>query len=95
MQFTGRLLRKYREMSMDDIARCKKHRRTRKKKIDSHKHFIDHQIDLMEEDGIVNAQAIFDKVIRLGYSGSDRMLRRYVSRRISRRKSPTRIYVKR
>lgn len=85
-------VRKYREMSMDDIAQYRRHRRTRKKKVDSHKQFIDHQIELMEEDGVVNAQAIFDKVIRLGYCGSDRTLRRYVRTRIRKRNSQSRIY---
>lgn len=74
-------------MSMDDIAHYKQTRRTRKKKVDSHKRFIDHQIELMEEDGVINAQAIFNKVIRLGYSGSDRTLRRYVNHRIHKLKS--------
>ncbi|MGB3975815.1 MAG: IS21 family transposase [bacterium] len=85
-------VRKYRGMSMDDIAHYKQTRRARKKKVDSHRRFIDHQIELMEEDGVINAQAIFNKVIRLGYSGSDRTLRRYVNHRIHKRKHAVRIY---
>ncbi|MBN1296611.1 IS21 family transposase [bacterium] len=85
-------VRKYRDMSMDDISKYKKTRARRKRKVDDYKSFIDNQLELMEEDGVINAQAIYNRVIRLGYSGSDRTLRRYVKIRMGKRKKPPRIY---
>lgn len=85
-------VRKYRDMPMDEIAEKHKNCKRRKRKVDEYKGFIDDQLKLMEEDGVINAQAIFDKVWKKGYMGSARTLRRYVQHRLCKRKKRQRIY---
>ena len=92
LRIDRKTVRKYREMKMDEIAEYYKKRRYRKKKVDVFRSFIDNQLELMEEDGVINAQAIFDKIIGKGFSGAPRTLRRYIFNRIGKRTKQKRIY---
>jgi transposase len=92
LKMDRKTVRKYRDMDMDEIAEYRRIRKRRKLKVDIYKSFIDKQLELMEEDGVINAQAIFDKIITKGFSGSPRTLRRYVSSRIGKRKKQARTY---
>ena len=92
LKIDRKTVRKYRDMPMDEIAEKHKNSQRRKRKVDEYRGFIDKQLDLMEEDGVINAQAIFDKVLKQGYEGSARTLRRYVQHRMGKRKKRQRIY---
>ena len=83
---------KYRDMDMDDIVEYRKRKKHRKAKTDNFKEFIDDQLMKMEEDGVINAQAIYDKIMAMGYNGSARTLRRYVHQRMGKRIKYRRIY---
>lgn len=83
---------KYRDMDIDEIAEYRKRRKYRKNKTNDFKEFIEDQLKKMEEDGVINAQAIYDKIIAMGYDGSARTLRRYVHQRMGKRVKRQRIY---
>lgn len=92
LKMDRKTVRKYRDLEMDEIADYRRLRKHRKRKVDAFKTFIDDQVNLMEEDGVINAQAIFDKVVGKGFSGASRTLRRYVTTRVGKRKKQQRIY---
>jgi transposase len=48
--------------------------------VDHYKDWVDHRVKVMAEDGVINGQAIYEELKKLGYEGSARSLRRYISR---------------
>lgn len=85
-------VRKYVGMSMDDVAAEKTRARTRSKKVDKFGKAIEMWLKNMEDDGVINAQAICDHLRKLGYTGSARTVRRYVAVRVTKRRKHTRVY---
>jgi transposase len=79
-------VRKYRDQPFDVIAENQRKAKRRKRKLDRFRSVIDNKIQLMQADGVINAQAIYDEIAKQGYAGSPRSVRRYVMAR-SRRKS--------
>lgn len=73
-------VRKYRNMSMDEVAAYRKAAKMRTKKLDRYKKLIRKRLDAMIEDGVLNAQAIFEELTEHGYGGSERTVRRYVEK---------------
>ena len=72
-------VRKYRDLSVEEIAVDRGRARRRSRKVDDFEDWIRHRVEAMAEDGVINAQAIYEQLKGLGYTGSPRTLRRYVS----------------
>ena len=73
-------VRKYRELSMEEVAADRRRSEQRRKKLDAYGKWIEQRVELMVADGVVNAQAIYDELKTLGYVGSARSVRRWVTR---------------
>ncbi len=73
-------VRKYRDLTVEEIAVYRRQSKRRSRKVDHYKDWIGHRVKMMAEDGVINAQAIYEELKKLGYEGSARSLRRYVSR---------------
>lgn len=71
-------VRKYRDLNMDQIAREREAGQERKQKLDDYKEWIRARVERMTEDGVINAQSLYDEVKKLGYDGSGRSVRRFV-----------------
>jgi transposase len=71
--------RKYRDMTVEQIAEYRKKRKSRPKKLGKFAKFIEDEIERMAQDGVINAQAMFEKIKAQGYQGAPRSVRRYVS----------------
>lgn len=71
-------VRKYRDLSMEEIA--KKHRESgrRRRNLDAYEKWLRYQVERMAEDGVINAQSLYDQLLELGYTGSARSVRRRV-----------------
>jgi len=72
-------VRKYRDLTPEDIAVYRSRTKRRSRKVDDFEDWIRHRVDAMAEDGVINSQAIYEEIKGLGYTGSARTLRRYVS----------------
>jgi transposase len=70
--------RKVSEVARELVYRRQSKRRSRK--VDHYKDWVGHRVKVMAEDGVINAQAIYEELKKLGYEGSARSLRRYISR---------------
>lgn len=73
-------VRKYRDMPVDKIAAHRSESKRRSRKVDKYQEWIEERIQAMAEDGVINAQAIYEELRSLGYEGSARTVRRFVSR---------------
>ena len=71
-------VRKYRDMEMDQIAEYRRARRRRKRGLSSCAKWIEERVEAMAEDGVINAQAIYEQLKPLGFQGSARSVRRFV-----------------
>jgi transposase len=74
-----RTVRKYRDLTPEDVAVYRARTKRRSRKVDDFEDWIRHRVEAMAEDGVINSQAIYEEIKRLGYEGSARTLRRYVS----------------
>lgn len=92
LKIDRKTVRKYRDMTFEEVADYHRTTRTRKRKLDKFKEIIDKKILAMQEDGVVNAQSIYGELMRLGYSGSPRSLRRYVETRSRKTSKKSRTY---
>ena len=72
-------VRKYRDLTPEEIAAYRSGTKRRSRKVDDFEDWIEHRVEAMAEDGVINSQAIFEVLKDLGYEGSSRTLRRYVS----------------
>lgn len=72
-------VRKYRDLSPEDIAVYRARTKRRSRKVDDFEDWIRRRVEAMAEDGVINSQAIYEEIKGLGYEGSARTLRRYVS----------------
>jgi transposase len=72
-------VRKYRDLTPEEIAIYRSQAKRRSRKVDHYKDWIRHRVKVMAEDGVINSQAIYEELKALGYRGSARTLRRYVS----------------
>jgi transposase len=73
-------VRKYRDLTVEEIAVYRRQSKRRSRKVDHYKDWVDHRVKVMAEDGVINGQAIYEELKKLGYEGSARSLRRYISR---------------
>jgi transposase len=73
-------VRKYRDLTPEDIALYRSRAQRRSRKVDDFEDWIRYRVEAMAEDGVINSQAIYEELKGLGYEGSARTLRRYVSR---------------
>ena len=71
-------VRKYRDMEMDQIAEYRRARRRRKRGLSSYAKWIEERVEAMAEDGVINAQSIYEQLKPLGFQGSARSVRRFV-----------------
>lgn len=81
LKIDRKTVRKYRDETFDVIANKRKEGAVRTRKLEKFRSFIDSKIQLMEEDGVINGQAIYDEIRKRGYEGSARSVRRYVMSR--------------
>ncbi len=72
-------VRKYRDLTPEDIAEYRSRTKRRSRKVDDFEDWVRHRVNAMAEDGVINSQAIYEEIKGLGYEGSARTLRRYVS----------------
>jgi transposase len=72
-------VRKYGTMPMEEVAEYRRHSKERTQKLDRYRRWIEQRVEEMALDGVINAQAIYEQLKRLGYSGSARSVRRLVS----------------
>ncbi len=84
-------VRKYRDMTHEDIAKKMNQNKKRSKKVDKFKDYINKRIKEYEAEGKINCESLFYELKELGYKGSARTLRRYVSR-FRKDKGKRRIY---
>jgi transposase len=74
-----RTVRKYRDLTPEQIAVYRNSTKRRSRKVDDFEDWIRYRVEVMAEDGVINSQAIYEDLKGLGYEGSARTLRRYVS----------------
>ena len=72
-------VRKYRDLTPEDIAEYRSRTKRRSRKVDDFEDWVRHRVNAMAEDGVINSQSIYEEIKGLGYEGSARTLRRYVS----------------
>jgi len=72
-------VRKYRDLTPEEVAVYRAGTKRRSRKVDDFEGWIRHRVEAMAEDGVINSQAIYEEIKGLGYEGSPRTLRRYVS----------------
>lgn len=71
-------VRKYRDQTMEEIAGEREADQKRRQKLDDYKDWIKSRVKRMAEDGVINAEAIYHELEKLGYAGSARSVRRFV-----------------
>jgi transposase len=72
-------VRKYRALTPEEIAVYRNSSKRRSRKVDDFEDWIRYRVEAMAADGVINAQAVYEELKGLGYEGSARTLRRYVS----------------
>jgi transposase len=72
-------VRKYRNLSEKEIRRMRKNARRRSRKIDGFLDWLKVRVGEYEEQGVVNSECIHRELVEMGYEGSARTVRRYVS----------------
>jgi transposase len=72
-------VRKYRDLSEEEIRRGRRRARRRKRSIDGYLDWLKERVSEYEDDGVVNAESIYRELVAMGYRGSARTVRRCVS----------------
>ena len=80
LRIDRKTVRKYRDMEMDAVADMRVQARKRSRKVTRFKEWLETRMEAQLEDGLLNAQALFHEAQKIGYKGSARTLRRFVSR---------------
>ena len=62
-------VRKYRDLTVEEIAVYRRQSKRRSRKVDHYKDWVGHRVKVMAEDGVINAQAIYEELKNLGYEG--------------------------
>lgn len=92
LRIDRKTVRKYRDQPFEVIGANQRKAKRRKRKLDDFRSLVDHKIQLMQEDGVINAQAIYDEIVKAGYAGSPRSVRRYVMARSRKKAQKERTY---
>ena len=82
--------RKYRDWSVEEIKEMRGRACRRSSKIENFKKWLKDRVGEYEEEGVVNCESLYRELIELGYKGSVRTVRRFVSK--IRTKKAGRIY---
>jgi transposase len=72
-------VRKYRDLSEEEIRRGRRQSRRRRRSIDGYLDWLKDRVGEYEEDGVVNAESIYRELVAMGYKGSARTVRRCIS----------------
>ena len=54
-------VRKYRDLTVEEIAVYRRQSKRRSRKVDHYKDWVGHRVKVMAEDGVINAQAIYEE----------------------------------
>ncbi len=71
-------VRKYRNRDIAQIAHEREAGQTRKRNLDDFEPWIRAKVKRMAEDGVINAESIYNELKKLRYEGSSRSVRRFV-----------------
>ncbi len=79
LKIDRKTVRKYQALTPEEMAAYRNSTKRRSRKVDDFEDWIRYRVEAMAEDGVINAQAVYEELKGLGYQGSARTLRRYVS----------------
>lgn len=85
LQMDPKTIRKYRDMDMETFAELKRQSIRPSEQEKQFESWIEQKLETMIEDGLINAQVIYQEIKKLGFTGSSRTVRRWISNKRPKR----------